>query len=320
MTRRRRNGPGPGNGDGSSDAPRPYKGSTLSPPRQRRAARSVKDKSYRALPLGQEAGHYLRAKRKRLTASSYRDYESCLDKLARYFADLEIEDFEPPVGTERVEEFLDAQWGESAGRTYNKNLIILRDFFKFQVLRGKLHGDPTLPIERAKKRGVYRTTFSGDQRRAIIAAQPELRDRIALRLLLDYGLRKGALQGDPVQALRPPPQAADGVHEGREGPRHPDPAPGVLARPRAADPRDRGASRSHYLMPRQQTHPVTATTRRQGGRVPGPPLPRPADGRPRPARLVVPLPRARRDRRAGRHAAASGCTRPGTPPANGSST
>ena len=95
---------------------------------------AVKDKSYRAFPLGQEAGHYLRAKRKRLTPSSYRDYESCLDKLARHFLDLEIGDLEPPVGTERLEEFLDAQWGEREGRTYNKNLSILRDFFKWAVL------------------------------------------------------------------------------------------------------------------------------------------------------------------------------------------
>jgi site-specific recombinase XerC len=154
----------------------------------------VKDKSYRAFPLGQEAGHYLRAKRKRLTASSYRDYESCLDKLARYFADLEISDMEPSVGTQRLEEFLEAQWGESAGRTYNKNLSILRDFFKFHVLRGNLRGDPTLAIERARKRDVYRTTFSSDQVRAIVASQDELRDRVAVRLLLDYGLRKGALR------------------------------------------------------------------------------------------------------------------------------
>lgn len=154
---------------------------------------SMKDKSYRAFPLGQEAGHYLRTKRKRLTVSSYRDYEASLDKFARFFADLELSDFEPPVGTERLEEFLDAQWGERAGRTYNKNLSILRDFFKFQVLRGRLHGDPTLPIERAKKRAVLRTTFTADQRNAIIAAQPDLRDRIALRLLLDYGLRKGSV-------------------------------------------------------------------------------------------------------------------------------
>lgn len=155
---------------------------------------ATKDKSYRAFPLGQEAGHYLRHKRKRLTVASYRDYEGCLDKLARHFADLDIGSFEPPIGTERIEEFLDHQWGDRAPRTYNKNLSILCDFFRFQVLRGNLHGDPTLPIERARKRAVYRTTFSDDERAAIIASQSELRDRIALRLLLDYGLRKGALQ------------------------------------------------------------------------------------------------------------------------------
>jgi site-specific recombinase XerC len=154
----------------------------------------MKDKSYRAFPLGQEAGQYLRAKRKRLTAESYRDYEACLDKLARYFADLEIADLEPPIGTERLEEFLDYQWGARAPRTMNKNLSILRDFFKFQVLRGNLHGDPTLAIERAKSRDVYRTTFTTDNRASILAAQESLRDRVALRLLLDYGLRKGALQ------------------------------------------------------------------------------------------------------------------------------
>jgi len=188
---RRANGPAPGTGGGSSHA-RPTLLTLAEAARLLREA--VKDKSYRALPLGAEAGHYLRAKRKRLTKESYRDYEASLDKLARYFADLQIEDFEPPIGTERIEEFLEAQWGESAGRTYNKNLSIQKDFFKFQVLRGKLHGDPTLAIERARKRDVYRTTFTSDQTRGIIASQPELRDKIALRLLLTYGLRKGALK------------------------------------------------------------------------------------------------------------------------------
>jgi site-specific recombinase XerC len=155
---------------------------------------AVRDKSYQLTPIGAEAAGYLRAKRKRLTDSSYTDYESGLDKLARYFPDLRIEDFEPPAGTERVEEFLDAQWGAGPPRTYNKNLSIVKDFFRFQIMRGHLHGDPTLPIERARSRQVYRTTFTTDQRRAIIAEQDSRRDRIALRLLLDYGLRKGALR------------------------------------------------------------------------------------------------------------------------------
>jgi site-specific recombinase XerC len=116
---------------------------------------AVRDKSYRAFPLGQEAEAYLRAKRKRLTDASFRDYEGGLDKLARYFCDLGLKDFEPPTGTRRLEEFLDAQYGARAPRTYNKNLSIVRDFFKWAILRGELHGDPTLAIERARARGVH---------------------------------------------------------------------------------------------------------------------------------------------------------------------
>ena len=155
---------------------------------------ATKDKSYQLCPLGQSAAGYLRVKRKRLTESSHRDYERGLDKLARYFPDLDVPDFEPPIGTQRVEEFLDVQYGAGSPRNYNKNLSILRDFFKYLVLRGELHGDPTLAVERARARGVYRTTFTPEQRRAIIAAAEERRDRIALRLLFDYALRKGTLR------------------------------------------------------------------------------------------------------------------------------
>jgi integrase len=155
----------------------------------------VQNKGYRAFPIGGEAGHYLRWKRGVLTDTSYRDYEACLDKLARFFSDLELADLEPPIGTERLEEFLEHQWGEREPRTYNKNLSILRDFFKWAALKGKLHGDPTLAIRRRKSRDVHRETFSRDIIVGIIAAQENRRDRLAVRLLLLYGLRKGALRG-----------------------------------------------------------------------------------------------------------------------------
>jgi integrase len=119
--------------------------------------------------------------------------ETAQIKFVRHFCDLTLNGFEPPVGTRRVEELLDAQYGHQAPRTYNKNLSILRDFFKFVVIRGELHGDPTLAIERARARGVHRTTFTPDQIRAVIANQDDVRDRLAVRLLLDFGLRKGAL-------------------------------------------------------------------------------------------------------------------------------
>ena len=62
----------------------------------------VRRKSYQLYPMGKEAAAYLCVKRKRLTDSSHRDYERGLDKLARYFLDLEIQDFEPPIGTLQV--------------------------------------------------------------------------------------------------------------------------------------------------------------------------------------------------------------------------
>ena len=159
----------------------------------------VKDKSYQLLPMGEEAARYLRSKRKRLTDSSERDYEASLDKFARYFPDLQLQDFELPVGADRLEEFLDAQWGRREPRTYNKNLSILTDFFAWQVKRGRMHSNPTALIDRARSRQVYRTTFSNDQRRAIIAQAERRQDRIALRLLLDYALRKGALKAVQFQ-------------------------------------------------------------------------------------------------------------------------
>lgn len=155
---------------------------------------ALKDKSYRAYPIGQEAGRYLRIKRKRLTEDSYRDYESCLDKLARHFLADELSSLEPPVGTERLEEFLEDRWGKRAPRTYNKNLSILKDFFRWAVMDGRMYGNPTLRIERSRPRAPYREVFNPDQLAAIIAGQVGLRDRICCRLLLDYGIRKGALR------------------------------------------------------------------------------------------------------------------------------
>ena len=155
---------------------------------------AVKDKSYQLTPLGAEIAAYLRAKRKRITDASYRSYESSLDKLARTFPDLELRDFEPPVGVRRIEEYLDARWGDSAPGTYNVNLSITSDFFKWAVIRGYMHGNPCVPIEPAKKREVHRETFNTDDRVRIIASQESMRDRLALRLLFDYGLRKGSLR------------------------------------------------------------------------------------------------------------------------------
>jgi integrase len=215
---------------------------------------AVKDKSYRAFPIGQEAARHLRSERKRLTESSYRDMEGCFDKLARYFADLDPTELEPPVGTERLDEFLDHQWGDAAPRTYNKNHSYLRSLTKGMVLRGVLHGDPMLPIRRAKARGVHRETFSADQRLTIFAANPEQPDASALRLVLTYGLRKGALQVVRFEHFDFDRRRLTIFTKGGKVQIVPIPDPAFWAQ-LDIHMRELGAHPKHYLLCRQKTVP-----------------------------------------------------------------
>lgn len=159
---------------------------------------ATKDKTYLELPMGREVGRYLRAKRKELTASSYIGYESCLQKLALQFAYLELADLEIPHGGERIEEWMDDRWGDAAPGTYNSNHSILSDFFKWQIKHGRMRSNPMIVVGRARKRDPERRVFSKSQRLAIIASADPL-DRLCLRLLFDYGLRKGSLRAVQVK-------------------------------------------------------------------------------------------------------------------------
>jgi site-specific recombinase XerD len=96
---------------------------------------ALRDRSYRATSLGLEVAHYYRWKKNEwgATADTLRDYEAILAKLALDHADLELSDFEPPVGTERLREFIDNRWGDRTPRTRAKVISVLRDFFAWAV-------------------------------------------------------------------------------------------------------------------------------------------------------------------------------------------
>ena len=183
--------PGPGNGGISSDAtPTLFTAAEVA----RLWRDTMKDKSYRAFPMASRratiSGRSGSGSRRRPTATTSPASTSL-----------------PAISPTSRSATWSRRSGRSAWRSSSRRSgaraqaapttrtsAILRDFFKFHVLRGNLHGDPTLAIERARKRDVYRTTFNSDQVRAIVASQDELRDRVAVRLLLNYGLRKGALR------------------------------------------------------------------------------------------------------------------------------
>lgn len=156
---------------------------------------AVKDKSYRSTPLGLEVGRYCRWKRNEwgATTETMRDYEAILAKLALDHADLDLSDFAPPVGTERLREFIDSRWGERSPRTRSKVISVLRDFFGWAVREQRLVGNPATPIFRPRRRETARGTFPQSDTARLVAAQTRQRDRVALLLLFRLGLRKGEL-------------------------------------------------------------------------------------------------------------------------------
>jgi integrase len=156
---------------------------------------AVKDKSYRSTPVGLEVAHFIRWFRNEYGATdeTLRDYEAILAKLAIDHADLELAAFEPPTGTTRLREFIDERWGDAAPRTRKKVRAVLMSFFKWSQAEFKLQGNPVVPIRSPRLRDVERELFSADDVVRIVAAQPELRDRVALKLLFLMGLRKGEL-------------------------------------------------------------------------------------------------------------------------------
>ena len=143
---------------------------------------ALRDRSYRTTPLGLEVARYYRWKKNEwgAMADTLRDYEAILAKMALDHADLALSDFEPPVGTERLREFIDNRWGDRTPRTRAKVISVLRDFFAWGVREAKLAGNPATPIFRPRKREIARGIFTPKDAAKAIASQPRLRDRVAL--------------------------------------------------------------------------------------------------------------------------------------------
>lgn len=206
-----------------------------------------RDQTYRSTPLGFEVSEYLRHKSKRLTEKSYRGYERTLATFATQHPALELEDLEPPNGTRIVEDFLARNWGNRNPKTYNVNLTTIRDFCKWQARRGRLHGDPTLAIERAKPRAFHRSTFTAEQRRAILESSRNIRYSLSLRLLLDYGIRKGALANVRLEHFDEHRQRLTIFTKGETIHQVPIPDPGFWADLDALQS-EPGSQPTHYLM------------------------------------------------------------------------
>lgn len=172
-------------------------GSVLTVKRAARILRDVRrNKAYRAYPLGMAVGRYLRWLRNEFGATerTREDYESILRRFSYFYLDLEVKDFDPPMGTERIREFIDEVWGDVSASTRAKATSILKSFFRWAHEMDLVAGDPTLKIRRPRKAAVERHAHDPEEVKSIIRSQPSLRDQVAISLMARLGLRKNELR------------------------------------------------------------------------------------------------------------------------------
>jgi site-specific recombinase XerD len=158
----------------------------------------IRNKSYRASPIGQQVGRWLRALRWADASPNTLDsYEGTLARLALEHDEFSGADgFCTPVGTEYIRDFLDRNWGQSAPATRRQRLAAVKSFFTWAMAEGLCGCNPAAPIKAPKARG------GGDERIAyavptllhLVRSQPTLRDQCALQLLCRMALRKNELR------------------------------------------------------------------------------------------------------------------------------
>jgi integrase/recombinase XerC len=157
---------------------------------------AVRDGGWKDEALGQEVRRYLVYLRNARDASprTIEDYESILARFVADHAHLELVDFEGGPGADRLIEFVSRHWGSAAPGTRRKVLAVLASFFKWAARFDRIASNPMLKLDRPRRRSVERHAHSFPKVKAIISAQPALRDRVAIGLMARLGLRKNEVR------------------------------------------------------------------------------------------------------------------------------
>jgi integrase/recombinase XerC len=191
--------PGPSEVRTSKEGPHPSNGRPLRltlGEAARIIREAVKDKSYRATPLGQLVGRYLRWFRNEYgaTESTIRDYEAVLARMSITLADREpIE-----VSVDDLRDVIDL-WGERSPRTRQKVTSVVRAFWSWAEEQGHIAISPAARIRRPRAEKRVAPLLPPDARPRLLTAAKHPRDRLALFCLLVLGVRRGELAGIQVR-------------------------------------------------------------------------------------------------------------------------
>ena len=142
---------------------------------------------------------YIRWKRTEWGASpdTITTYEPILARLAVFYADLTIKDFEVPAGVDRLRECMDFHWGESAPATKQKTIAVWRDFFEWAIDNGLILSNPARKLRSPKLRDTYSGPFADGFVQValqVTSHQEHLCDRLGVELISRYALRRAELE------------------------------------------------------------------------------------------------------------------------------
>lgn len=153
---------------------------------------ATKDKSYRSTPLGLLVGRYVRWFRNEwgATPDSVRDYEAVLSRMSLTLADKEPID----VSIEDLRAVIDL-WGERSPRTRQKVTSVIRAFWAWAEDQGHVAISPAAKIRRPRAARKAASLLPANVDARLLAAASTARDRLALLILLDLGVRRAELAG-----------------------------------------------------------------------------------------------------------------------------
>lgn len=159
---------------------------------------ALKDKRYRASSLGALVGRYIRWFRNErgATPDSVRDYESVLARMALYLADHEPED----ITIEHLRDVIET-WADNEPATRAKVISVMRSFWGWAEEEGHVAGSPARRLKRPRKPKLEAKLLPNSTDAKLIGAAPSARDRLALLVLLDCGVRRAELAGVQVRDM-----------------------------------------------------------------------------------------------------------------------
>ena len=159
---------------------------------------AMRDRSYLSTPVGVLVGRYIRWLRNEwgATPATVRDYEGVLARMA-----LTLADRDPlQVTIEDLREVIDL-WADREARTRQKVTSVIRAFWAWAEEEGQVPFSPAARLRRPRAPRKIAPLLPAEADSRLLAACERARDRVALLLLLDLGLRRSEVTGVRVRDI-----------------------------------------------------------------------------------------------------------------------